>query len=251
MFLHIKKAVCLLPAVLILPCYIAAGDEIRQVEKDSLMLLFSPLAGSNHSQLKQGGPHEGKLSKTAPEYGLFALAVHPNFAVNDFLFLTEASGDTDILGNFFHINLYGDQDNFVTWNVGAGHLYHKIKPAHGDVDVNVGIARIGPVFNYKPWGLSINPYIGASRERVSTRFGGESDTAVLYGVSADWRWRMINLNCKYYYQDTRKKSSSFNNFHLRLTGGITQGFGLALRLDHIEQAVVKNTSILAGPVFVF
>lgn len=238
---------------LFLPARCPAEEKIPLAEEKDLMWLVSPLAGSNRSKLIQRGPGGSAniRSKTAPEYGLFALVAHPRFVINDFLFFTEAANGTDVMGNFLHANFYGDQSKSITWNFGAGHLYHKIEPAHDDIDVNVLIARAGPVLSYKPWNLAINPYVGFAREHVSTVFGSANDNSVLCGLSVDWRWRMFNLNCKYYYQDTRKQNNSFNNVHVRATGGITRKLGLALRFDHIEQSAVKNTSVLAGPVFVF
>ncbi len=220
---------------------------------DGVMWVVSPLVGNNHSKMNQRG-RDGQatsVTKNAPEYGLFALAVHPRFAINNFLFFTEAGNDTDVMGNFFHANFYGDSQATATWNLGLGHLYHKIEPSAMDIRVNVMMAKIGPMLRHKSSGLEFNPYLGVARERVSTRFGSQNDDALLCGLSTDWRWRMINVNFKYYYQKSHRQRNSFNNFHLRFTTGITRNCGLALRFDHIEQSAVKNTSFLAGPVFVF
>ena len=234
----------------------AQADVEMQPEEgrgDGVMWIVSPLAGNNHSKMNQRG-RDGQtagVTENALEYGLFALAVHPRFAVNDFLFFTEAGNDTDVIGNFFHANFYGAPEETATWNLGLGHLYHKIEPSAMDIRVNVMMAKIGPMLRHKPSGLEFNPYLGLARERVSTRFGSQNDDSLLCGLSTDWRWRMVNINLKYYYQKSHRQRNSFNNFHLRFTTGITRNCGLALRIDHIEQSAVKNTSVLAGPVFIF
>ncbi len=120
------------------------------------------MVGCNHDELKRRD-RTGQIrteSETAPEHGLFALIAHSRFVVNDFLFFTEAAGDTEVMGNFLHANLYGDGDASVTWNLGAGHLYHKINPQNEDIEVSVPLAKVGPVFRARPWGLALNPYAG-------------------------------------------------------------------------------------------
>jgi len=217
------------------------------------MWLVSPMVGYNHDELKQRD-RTGQIqtsSKTAPEYGVFALVAHPRFVVNDFLFFTEASGDTEVMGNFFHANLYGDPDAAVTWNLGAGHLYHKIEPQNEDIEVSVPLAKVGPVFRVKPWGLTFNPYVGYAWERIDTLHGDTDNDSYLYGITVDWRWRMVNLNVKYYYQDSQELDDDFNNVHVRLTTGITRHWGAALRFDYMEHTTTDDTSVLLGPVYVF
>jgi len=176
---------------------------------------------------------------------------HPRFAVNDFLFFTEASGDTDVMGNFFHANFYGDPDAAVTWNIGAGHLYHRIEPQNEDIEISVSMAKVGTVFRLKPWGLTFNPYIGYAWERIDTLHGDTDNDSYLYGLTVDWRWRMVGLNVKYHYQDSQELDDDFNNVHVRLTAGITRHWGAALRFDYMEHATTDDTSVLLGPVYVF
>lgn len=249
------SAACLLAAVALLlaAAPASAQDELPPPRDQGLIWLVSPLFGYNHDKLKQPD-RTGRVqtsSKTAPEYGLFAMVAHPRFVVNDFLFFTEASGDTDVMGNFFHANLYGDPDAPVTWNIGAGHMYHKIKPQNEDIDVNVPLAKVGPVLRIKSWGLAFNPYIGYAWERIDTLHGDTDNDSYLYGLSVDWRWRMVNLNVKYYYQDSQELDDDFNNIHARLTAGFTPHWGAAIRFDYMEHTTTDDTSVLAGPVFVF
>ena len=62
---------------------------------------------------------------------------------------------------------------------------------------------------------------------------------------------MVGLNVKYYYQDSQESDDSFNNWHVRLTSGITRHWGVAIRFDSMEHSTTDDTSLLAGPVYVF
>lgn len=240
-------------ALLIVMAQATAQEELPPPGDQGLMWLVSPLFGYNRDELKQRD-RTGQIqiaTKNAPEYGLFAMAAHPRFVVNDFLFFTEAAGNTDVMGNFFHANLYGDPDAAITWNVGAGHLYHKIEPQNEDIEVSVPMAKAGPVLRAKPWGLTFNPYIGYAWEGIDTLHGDTDNDSYLYGITVDWRWRMIGMNVKYYYQDSQELADDFNNVHVRLTTGLTSHWGAALRFDYMEHATTDDTSILLGPVYIF
>lgn len=240
-------------AVLLAAASGSAQDELPPADTPGMMWLVSPLVGVNRDDLKRRD-RTGRIqssSKTAPECGLFAMAAHPRFVANDFLFFTEASGSTEVLGNFFHANLYGDPAAGVTWNVGAGHLYHRIKPPDEEIEVSVPTAKLGPVLRLRPWGISVNPYVGYAWERIDTRHGDTDNDSYLYGLTVDWRWRMLGLNAKYYYQDSRELDEDFHNVHVRLTAGFTRHWGAAVRFDYMEHTTTDDTSLLAGPVFVF
>jgi len=242
-----------LAAVLFSAAAAPAQDERTPAADQGVMVLVSPLVGCNRDVLKQRD-RTGQIrtvTETAPEYGLFALVAHPRFAVNDFLFFTEADGDTEVLGNFFHANLYGEPEAAVTWNIGAGHLYHKIAPPNEDIEVSVPMAKAGLLWRLRPWGLAFNPYVGYAWERISTLHGDSDNDSVLYGLTVDWRWRMLAANAKYYYQDSRELDENFHNVHVRLTAGFTRHWGAAVRLDYMEHATTDDTSFLAGPVYVF
>ena len=235
------------------PACASAQDELPPSGDPGLTWLVSPLVGFNRDELKQRD-QTGQVqtqTKTASEYGLFALVAHPRFVVNDFLFFTEAAGDTEVMGNFFHANLYGDPEAAVTWNVGAGHLYHKIEPPGEDITVSVPMAKIGPVLRIQPWRLTFNPYVGYAWERIDTPRGTVDNDSTLYGLTVDWRWRMLGLNAKYYFQDSRELDDDFHNVHVRLTAGITRHWGAAIRFDYMEHATTDDTSLLFGPVYVF
>jgi hypothetical protein len=230
-----------------------AADDPSPSAQSGMLWLVSPLCGWNTDKMEvhtRGGQVE-TATDTSPEYGLFALAAHPRFVVNDFLFFTEASSDTEVMGNFFHANLYGDPDSTLTWNVGAGHLYHKIAPQNEDIEVSVPLAKVGPVLRVKPWGLTFNPFIGYAWERIAMLHSDTDNDSCLYGIAVDWRWRMVNLNVKYYYQDSQEMDDDFNNVHVRLTAGITRHWGATLRFDYMEHVTTDDTSVLVGPVYVF
>ncbi|NLE67214.1 MAG: hypothetical protein GX608_07305 [Lentisphaerae bacterium] len=249
-----SAAFLLLTAAALLACpRECAGEETADPEKNTVMWLVSPLVGWNHDDLKQRdrAGQVNTMGKTALEYGLFVMAAHPRFVVNDFLFFTEAAGDTDVLGNFFHANVYGNPEAPVTWNLGAGHLYHKIKPSNEDIDVHVPMAKAGIVLRVSQWGLTFNPYAGYAWERIYTMHGDSDNDSYLYGLTVDWRWRMLALNAKYYYQDSREADEDYNNVHVRFTAGFTRHLGAVLRFDYMEHTTTDDTSLLAGPVFVF
>lgn len=241
-------------AVLLLPGASAvAQEELPPAETKGLTWLVSPMAGFNRDELKRRD-RTGQVqavTETAPEYGLFALVAHPRFAVNDFLFFTEAAEDTEVMGNFFHANLYGDPEAVATWNLGGGHLYHRIKPEGEDIAVRVPMAKAGLVLRVKPWRLTFNPYVGYAWERIDTLHGDTGNDSYLYGLTVDWRWRMLGINAKYYRQDSRDLDDDYENVHVRLTAGLARHWGAAVRFDHMEHAATEDTSILAGPVYVF
>ncbi len=183
------------------------------------------------------------------------MAAHPNVVINNFLFLTEAADDTDVIGNLFYLNLYGKRDSLVTWNVGAGHLYHDIKPPnYGTIKVRVPQVKAGPMINLKSLHLTLNPYLGHGWERIKTPHADIDNDSWIYGITADWRWRMFNLNAKYIYQDSREGRGHFNSVHIRFVTGIHRNWrhlGVATRFDYMEHTTTKDTSFLIGPVVVF
>lgn len=225
----------------------SAGDSSRP------RFMLSPLIGYNHDKMERHG-ERGQVEKAtedALEYGLFGIVAHPRFDVTDFLFFTEAADDTDVMGNFFHANLYGAPEDNVTWNVGGGHLYHKIEPGNQDIEVTVPMCKAGLVVRLRDLGISLNPYVGYAWERVETRHGDVDNDSYMYGISIDWRWRMLGVNAKYYFQDSRDSGDNYHNFRVRATTGITQNIGAVVRFDYMEHSVTDDTSVLFGPVFMF
>lgn len=218
------------------------------------LALVSPLVGYNRNEMMaRGGPHGQqpiKLTDTAPMYGLFLLLGNSRVVATEYLFYTKPS-DTDVLGNLFYLNVYGDPEANITWNLGAGHFYHKIKPRNEEIKVNAPMLKAGPIIRIKPWGITLNPYLGYAWEEIETRRASVNNKGFLYGLSVDWQWRMVNLNLKYYYQDNRDDDESYNAVRARIVMGFSQHWGMSARYDYMEQMVGDNSSFMIGPVFVF
>ena len=240
-------------ALVLASSVVHAQEEQAPFASRSVTWLISPLVGFNRDKMSQRDRtgHIQTASKTAAEYGLFALVAHPRFALNDFLFFTQAAGDTPVMGNFFYANLYGDPEAPVTWNIGVGYLYHHIEPEQEEIDVHVPLAKLGAILRVKELGLTFNPYLGYAWERINTRHGDKENDSFLYGITVDWRWRMLNINAKYYYQDHRGSDEGFSNVHVRLATGITRHWGAAVRFDYMERSTADDLSVLMGPVWVF
>lgn len=232
----------------------ATAEESPPVQGKGIMWLVSPLVGWNRDELTvRGGPGGQQVSTrtdTAPMYGLFVMMAHPRFVMNDYFFYTEPN-DAEVLGNLFYANLYGDPDAAVTWNLGVGHLYHEIKPDNEDVEVQVPMVKAGPMIRYKPWGLSLNPYLGYAWERIETSRADVDNDSYLYGLTVDWRWRMINLNVKYYYQDSQDGNEGLNTVLSRFVVAFNPHWGAEARLDYMEHLTTDDISLMFGPVYVF
>lgn len=66
-----------------------------------------------------------------------AMAIHPNWVINNFLFFADVN-DSAVWGNLLFANYYADTKAALTWKAGAGYLYHKIKPERGEIMVKAG-----------------------------------------------------------------------------------------------------------------
>lgn len=220
----------------------------------SVIYLISPLIGYNRNEMTvHSGPRGQQTptqTDTAPIYGLFAMVAHPRFVANNYLFYTQPN-DTDVLGNLFYLNIYGDPEATVTWNLGGGHLYHEIKPENEDIAVQVPMLKAGALIRIKSWGVTLNPYLGYAWERIETRHANVDNDSLLYGLSMDWRWRMLNLNVKYYYQDSREDYEGYNTVRARFVVGLGRHWGVATRFDYMEHMTTDDTSLMIGPVYVF
>lgn len=230
------------------------AEKSTQHSDSGWLALISPLAGYNRNVMTvRGGPRGEQMTKltdTVPIYGLFLLVGHPRFVVNDYFFYSKPS-DTEVLGNLLYLNLYGDPAASVTWNLGGGHLYHKIKPDNEDIEVQVPMLKAGPLIRINPWGITFNPYLGYAWERIETRQASVSNDSMVYGLTIDWRWRMVNLNVKYYYQDSRDDYESDSALRARFVVGLNRHWGVAMRYDYMEQMTGDNSSLMIGPVYVF
>lgn len=221
--------------------------------------VVSPMIGADRNELHRTTP-SGTTSQTdtGPEYGLFLMAVNPNFVFNNFLFYSDVN-DSDVWGDLAYLNYYADDKASITWNAGIGYLYHKIETEGPEITVNDPMVKAGPVFRVSNWHLSFNPYVGYAWEVVETSMSGphgsfhtETDNeSMLYGLTVGWRWRMFEAGLNYYYQDSLELDENFNVLRARFIGMITKEWGLSARLDYSEHSTSKDRSILVGPVFLF
>jgi hypothetical protein len=224
-----------------------ADDEHRET-----MIMISPLVGLDRNKMNVRGAR-GRVTTetdTALEYGLFFLLVHKNLVFTDFAFFTDVN-ETDVFGNFAFANLYGDRKARLSWNVGAGHLYHRIKPENEDITVNVPMVKAGPLINIPEWNLRLNPYVGYAWERIETQHADVDNDSYLYGITVGWRWRMLAATAKYYYQDSQESEDDYQTVRARAHGMFNEHWGMVIRFDYMEHSTSDDTSVLLGPVFVF
>lgn len=215
--------------------------------------IFSPLAGVDRNKMEvRRGESLSEMTDNGPEYGLFVMALHPNWVINDFLFFADVN-DTDVWGNLFFANYYAHAKAALTWNAGAGYLYHEIKPARGKITVEVPMIKAGPVIRCKKLHLSLNPYLGYGWEQVDAFGQDEDNNSFLYGLTVGWRWRMLEAGVNYYYQDSQglEPDKDFSVLRARLIAMLARHWGLGARVDYMEHQTTKDLSFLAGPVLMF
>lgn len=239
-----------MPILLVLTLSVSAGETTYGMH-DGWRFIVSPLAGVDRNEMtvRQRDTQE-TMTDTGPMYGLFAMAVHPNWVINNFLFYADVN-NTDVWGNLLFANYYADAKAALTWNVGAGYLYHEIRPDRGKIKVEVPMVKAGPVFRVQPLRLSINPYMGYAWEQVSTPGGDQDNDSILYGLTLGWHWRMLQAGVNYYYQDSRDLDENFHTLRARLVALVSPHWGILGRIDYMEHPTTDDLSFLAGPVFVF
>ncbi len=215
-------------------------------------VLVSPLFGGVRNELNMRN-QRGEITRqtdTAPMVGLFGMVMHGPFVLTDYFFYSDVN-DTDVWGNLAYLNWYGSRTARLSWNAGAGHLYHKIKPSGQDITVTVPMLKTGPLINIPEWHLSFNPYVGYAWERIETRMSKSDNDSYLYGITIGWRWRMLGATIQYYYQDSREAEDDYQTLRARAHAMVNRNWGLTVRLDYMEHATSDDTSIQFGPVVVF
>ena len=229
-----------------------AADDTAVAPMGKSIWAVTPMIGYDHNELQVRGPRGAVSTETdtAPEYGLFAIYANPNFVVNNFLFYSRIN-KSDVWGNLFFANYYAKADVPVTWNVGAGYMYHQIDPPGEFIEVKVPMVKAGPVFRVKSMHLFLNPYVGYAWERVYTEHGDQPDDSILYGLTLNWHWRMIEAGVNYYYQDSQDIDDDFNVFRARVNCFVNKHWGIAARVDYMEHQYTKDKSFLVGPIWVF
>ncbi len=247
-----KIALLTLTALLSAP--LARADEPPAKEDPpAWCFVLSPLAGTDRNDLRRPMGRAGTLTlrDRGPMYGLFAIGIHRNWVLSNFLFFADVN-ETDVWGNLFFANYYTNAGEPVGWNLGAGHLYHGITTSRGDITVQAPMVKTGPVFRVSALKLTLNPYIGYAWERTEApRAGATEDGAYLYGLTLNWRWRMLEAGLNFYRQDNRDTNESYNVVRARLIGMINRRWGLCARADYAEHQTTDDFSVLAGPVVMF
>lgn len=229
-----------------------AADASPEGSAPSTLLTLSPLFGWDRNE-RIGRDARGQpvtLRDTAPIYGLFGMAARSGFVLTGYIFYSEVNR-SDVWGNLAYLNWSGDRRERFTWNVGAGHLYHKIESAHADIRVTVPMVKTGPMINIPEWNLSLNPYVGYAWERVETPRAEVKNDSTLYGINIGWRWRMMGATLRYYYQDSREDRDNYHTLRVRANTMINRNWGVSLRMDYMEKFNNENTSIQFGPIYVF
>jgi hypothetical protein len=249
--MYTRIRIIMVLAVLAISQWGQSADETRS-HADESRIMISPLVGVDQNKMTVRGARGAVMSETdsAAEYGLFLLLMHKNLVLTDFVFWTDVN-DTDVFGNFAFANLYGDRTQWLTWNVGAGHLYHRIKPENEDITVNVPMLKAGPVFSAPQWGLTVNPYAGYAWERIETTRADVDNDSYLYGITVGWRWRMVGATVKYYYQDSQETDDDYQTVRARLHTSFNRNWGAVIRFDYMEHSTSDDTSVLLGPVYMF
>lgn len=240
-----------------LVCLLAAAgvmaEEAPMEDAKGWRWIVSTMAGVDENELEVArGELRTTVTDTGPEYGLFVMALHPNVVINNFFFYSDVN-DSDVWGNLFFANYYADAKAPLTWNAGAGYLWHEIKPPHAKITVNVPMLKAGPVFRIRSMHLSLNPYLGYGWERVETPGGEQDNDSILYGLTVGWRWRMLEAGINYYYQDSQglTPDKDFNVLRARVIAMVTRRWGLGARADYMEHSTSEDLSFLAGPVWMF
>lgn len=253
-----RRLLCLLAGLLLCLPAAAQHDEMMPAEGMGLPLfMVSPLYGLNRNELSipARGPAPARvLRDTEPEYGLFAMFVAPRIIANNIVFRTDPS-DMKVVGDIASLNVYGPTERALTWNIGAGYLWHEIESDNVTTKIEMPLGKVGLVWRIAGLHLMVNPYVGYARERVdveTARGTVESGSDVmLYGMSAYWRWRMLQANVKYYIQDDRERNRAFDVVRGQFCAMCSRHVGVLLRAERMEQYCTTDTSFLAGPIFVF
>ena len=241
----------------ILPALCASmtlAEEGAPVSVDKVRWLVSPMAGVDRNELTMhaGPPGTPATTETdtGPMYGMFAMVLHPNFIVNNFLFYSDVN-DTDVWGDLFFANYYYSSKAPVTWNAGVGYLYHEIKPEGTDIEVKVPMAKTGPFFRIEKLHMAVNPWVGYAWESVDTTHGDQNNDSYLFGLTMAWRWRMMETAVQYYYQCSQGIEDDFNVCRGRFNFFVTKTTGISIRGDYMEHQFTKDMSVLVGPIWMF
>ncbi len=230
-------------------------------ENRTSVFLAAPLVGAVRNEVEMQGPPgtpARTLTDTAPEYGLFLMYANPRLVINNTIFNTDVN-DSMVWGNISTLNVYGDPAARVTWHLGASYLWHDIDGDTVDIRITEPLAKAGLVFRVPAWHLSLNPYLGYGWQHVETTVATPGQTiedtentgSVIYGLLAQWRWRMLAAYAKVYLEDNRDRDEQYHVVRLWGTAMLSPHAGVVARLEYSEQVGSTDTSAMFGPVFYF
>ena len=247
------RAIHVVVLVMCMMSVIGLTSPIMAAEKGSApMFVVAPLIGVDHNTLQsrdmRGRPVE--LEDTGLEYGVFGLVHTRHFTVNNFLFFADVN-ETDVAGDVFFANYYYNPDSRLTLNLGFGYVYNKIEGDNIDITVTSPLPKVGVRIGVPEYGLTLNPYLSWSAQKIETPFGDQTDDALLYRLTVGWRWRFLGATVKYYYQDVLDSSESYHVFRLRSEVYLSKRLGIATRFEYMERSTSEDISFLIGPAFVF
>jgi hypothetical protein len=247
-------------AFLLAPIPSAQAEDALPREKNSVFLV-SPLVGAVRDEVKvegrPGSPAQ-TLTDTAAEYGLFMMYANPRIVLNNTFFNTDVN-HSKVWGNIATLGLYGDPTAKATWYLGTSYMWHEIDGETADIRVSEPLAKAGLLFRVPTWHLSINPYVGYGWQSVETAISApgmsleqtENTGAMIYGVLAQWRWRMLAAYAKYYLEDNLDRNEQYNVFRFWATSMFSKHAGMLARFEYSEQVGSTDVSALFGPVFYF
>ncbi len=215
------------------------------------MFLASPLAGWNEDKLEVPSRNGTTVLKdTAGEYGLFLMLQNRRMTVNNTIFYTEPN-DARVSGDIFYVNFFGPPERRLTWNVGAGYIWHRVDMDREKITISSPMMKAGLIARDPELHLTVNPYVGYLWEDINTTHADSNYESMLYGIAASWDWRMLHATLKYYLQDNLDTHKQYDVF--RAYGFVFMGdrWGLAARFEYMEHTTGTDTSFMFGPAFVF
>ena len=148
----------------------AEPESLDSTPHNPPVFLVSPVEGWNRDEMPMPEPDGTStiLKDTGAEYGLFLLYANPRLAVNNMVFYTAENG-AKVTGDIFFLNLYGDPDAILTWNLGGGYTWHSINVGGEDMAISVPMAKAGIMIRWPAAHLSFNPYVAPAWEGYQHR----------------------------------------------------------------------------------
>ena len=213
---------------------------------------ISPLMGviRNEADVRRPDGSITTESDTALKYGIFAMFQRGHWHATNFGFYTSVQ-DSDIWGNMLFVNWDTAPRTTLSGILGAGHVYHRIETARGNITVHVPMLKTGPRWSpRRHW--SVHPYAGYAWEYVDSPRGSSTEGLPLFGITLRGRLHHTMLGLQYYYQwGPSSGQEDYQNVRFRITQPITRQWAALLRIDIMEHAGSDDQSILIGPVLAF